>query len=99
MMTQPGETDNYKVSDHIKALNEYLGKKKINVVIANNGFISRKLAKRYYTLEQKDPVIVDKEELDKLNLQLISADFVKIEDNKLRHDVIKVSLKIFAYLL
>lgn len=99
MMTQPGETDNYKVSDHVKALNEYLGKKKINVVIANNGFISRKLAKRYYTLEQKDPVIVDKEELDKLNLQLISDDFVKIEDNKLRHDVIKVSLKIFAYLL
>ena len=26
MMTQPGETDDYKVSDHINVLNEYLGK-------------------------------------------------------------------------
>ena len=39
IMTQPGETDKYKVSDHIKKLNEYLGKRKVDVVIANNGKI------------------------------------------------------------
>lgn len=99
MMTQPGETDNYTVSDHIKVLNKYLGQKKINVVIANKGYISAKMAERYYTLEQKDPVILDEEELQKLNLKVMSEDFVKIEDNHLRHDVLKVALQIFSYLL
>ena len=28
IMTQPGETDNYKASDHIKTVNSYLGKKR-----------------------------------------------------------------------
>ena len=36
MMTQPGETDNFKVSDHINMLNRYLCKRKVNVVLANN---------------------------------------------------------------
>lgn len=53
MMTQPGETDNYAVSDHVKILNKYLGNKKVNVVIANNGFISQEMADLYHTLEQK----------------------------------------------
>ena len=30
MMTQPGETDNFKVSDHINVINSYLNKKKIS---------------------------------------------------------------------
>ena len=33
MMTQPGETDNFNVSHHIKLLNKYLGKRKIDVVV------------------------------------------------------------------
>lgn len=41
MMTQPGETDNFTVSDHIKVLNDYLGKRKINVVVANTGIIPK----------------------------------------------------------
>ena len=79
--------------------NKYLGNKKVNVVIANNGFISKEMAERYHTLEQKDPVLLDREELEKLNIEVIGENFVKIEDNKLRHDVIKVSLHIFSYLL
>ena len=99
MVTQPGETDNYTVADHVKTLNKYLGNKKISVVIANNGFISEELSQRYHTLEQKDPVLFDEDELKKLNLRIITDNFVKIEDNKLRHDTIKVSLNIFSYLL
>jgi len=36
IMTQPGETDKYKVSDHINKLNEYLGERKIDIVVAND---------------------------------------------------------------
>ena len=46
LFTQPGETDEFKVSDHIKILNNYLGNKKINYVIANTGEINKELAKK-----------------------------------------------------
>lgn len=99
MMTQPGETDNFTVSDHVKLLNEYLGKHKVDVVIANSGEIEEELAKKYETLEQKDPVIFDKEELDKLNCDIINDNFFTVTNNLIRHDVIKLSLRIFSYLL
>lgn len=99
MMTQPGETDRYTVSDHVKVLDKYLGNKKISVVVANNGYISKTLAHRYYTLEQKDPVKLDRDELKKMKLKVIDDNFVSIEDGLLRHNAIKVSSQIFSYLL
>ena len=48
MMTQPGETDDFKASDHINVLNSYLGKKKISIVIANNGQIPEEMIKKYW---------------------------------------------------
>ena len=62
MVTQPGETEDFKVSDHVKLLNQYLGKRKIHVVVANNGKIDEEMAKRYESLEQKDPVELDRKE-------------------------------------
>ena len=99
LMTQPGETDNYTVSDHVKVLNEYLGKHKIDVVISNSGNIDEELAKKYETLEQKNPVLFDKEELEKLNCEIIDDNFFTITNNLIRHDVMKLSLRIFSYLL
>ena len=54
IVTQPGETDNFKVSDHVNALNEYLGDKKVSVVVANSGAISKKMAEKYSNTEQKE---------------------------------------------
>lgn len=99
MMTQPGETDNFSVSDHVKLLNEYLGKHKIDVVIANSGIINEKLAAKYETLEQKDPVILDREEVEKIGCKLIDDNFFTVVNNLIRHNVMKLSLQIFTYLL
>ena len=43
-------------------MNQYLGERKIDVVIANDGKIDDDMAKRYESLEQKDPVELDREE-------------------------------------
>ena len=99
IVTQPGETDNFKVSDHVNALNEYLGDKKVSVVVANSSAISKKMAEKYSNTEQKDPVIFDKKTLKNMGLKIISDDFVTITDDTLRHDVIKLGLQIFTYLL
>ncbi len=99
MMTQPGETDKFKASDHVKLLNRYLGKRKIDVVIANNGPISKNYREKYETLEQKEAVIFDKRELQKLGLKVISSNFVIVEDDVIRHNAIKLSSYIFSYIL
>ena len=97
IMTQPGETDKFKVSDHINKLNEYLDKRKVDVVIANNGKIEPSIINKYASLEQKDPVILDKQNLK--GIEIISDDLVKVEEGTLRHDTLKLSLDIFSYLL
>ena len=98
MTTQPGETDDFKVSDHINLLNRYLGNKKINVVVANNGVIDSEISKKYATLEQKDPVILDRENIDS-SVKIIGSNFVSIENNIIRHNAIKLSSYIFSSLL
>lgn len=99
MVTQPGETDDFKVSDHIKLLNQYLGEHKVDVVVANSGKIDEEMAKRYESLEQKDPVELDMEETQKLVETVISSDYVIVRNNLLRHNVLKLSMNIFGYLI
>ena len=100
IVTQPGETDNFTVGDHVELLNKYLNNRKVDVVIANNKKISKEMAKRYASQEQKDPVLVDKKKLEKLGAELIEEDLVTIDvDNTLKHDSLKLSSLIFSYLL
>ena len=99
MVTQPGETDGFKVSDHVKLLNQYLGKHKLDVVVANSGQIDDDMEKRYESLEQKDAVELDKKETKKIVKTVISGDYVMVRNNLLRHNVLKLSMHIFGYLL
>ena len=99
LVTQPGETDGFKVSDHIKYLEQYLGSDVINAVIANDAKISSYIAKKYASLEQKDPVKLDEKELTKMNVKVIKDKLWKVEDNVLRHDSLKTAYLIFSYIM
>ena len=96
LFTQPGETDNYTVSDHVKTLNSYLGKKKVSCVIANSKKISGTLADKYATEEQKDPVILDRDKIKKMCKEALIDDLVIIENNVFRHDYFKLGYLIFS---
>lgn len=97
MMTQPGETDNLTVSEHVEIINQYLGKRKVNIVVVNDGKIEESMRKKYETLEQKDPVVLDRENLH--DIEIISNNYVTVENNYLRHDTILLSLDIFKYII
>ena len=99
MMTQPGETDDFTVTDHVKLLNGYLGKRKIDLVIANKGKIAPALVKKYESAEQKDAVVYDSKNFSRISAKVISDDFVSIQNDLVRHDVIKLGFHIFSYLL
>ena len=96
MVTQPGETDDFKVSDHLKVLNSYLGTHKIDIVVVNTGSIDKEVAEKYSTLEQKDPVLFDKENID---CDTILNNYVTINYGVIRHNVEKLSLDIYSYLV
>ena len=100
IVTQPGETDNFTVGDHINLLNRYLDNKKIDVVIANNKKVSEEMAKRYESEEQKDPVLIDRDNLNEIGIELIEDDLIIIDDdNTLKHNSLKLSSLIFSYLM
>ena len=99
MMTQPGETDGFKASNHVKTLNKYLGRRNVDIIIANDGKISDEVKNKYKTEEQKDEVLFDKDNLKKLNLQIIHNNYVDISEGYLRHKVDKLALDIYAYLI
>ena len=70
-----------------------LKKKKIDVVIANNKKIDENILKKYQTSEQKEQVVLDRENLT--NVNLIEDDYFIIENNMVRHDALKVAFNIF----
>ena len=99
IMTQPGETDDFSVADHVKLINKYLGKRKVDAVVLNNGSVSPDIIKKYETTEQKDLVKVDREAVDKMHTDIIENDYILIENDIIRHNALRVAIDIISYLL
>lgn len=97
MMTQPGETDDFKVSDHINLLNSYLGEKHIDTVFVNDKTISEEILNKYQNEEQKDQVIVDYENIKGVNV--VNDNFFIIENEMIRHNSLILALSIFTEMI
>lgn len=95
LVTQPGETDDYSVSDHINLINSYLGKRKIDIVITNSEEVEEEVLKVYETQEQKSLVKIDEENI---KIKNISKPLISLENGSLRHDSVKLGLEIMNIL-
>ena len=85
VMTQPGETDDFAVSDHIKTLMKYSGKNSVQYVIANNGTIPTDIEERYLSQGSK-LVKLDYENIEDLNVKVVETDLVRITKGYVKHD-------------
>lgn len=90
VMTQPGETDGYAVSGHLKALIDHIGGGVIDFVLANTGKPSDDVLARYEKVKSR-PVEVDPEKIQSLGVTLIEADLLgsqkgPVHDNKILTD-------------
>lgn len=99
VMTQPGETDGFGVSAHVKALEKYIGKNEIDVVLASNTTLSKEFIDKYADEEQKEPVRIDYNNIIKQKYELIEDDLVTTQDGTIKHNSLKVSSVIFSYLM
>jgi uncharacterized cofD-like protein len=84
LMTQPGETTGYTLSDHLTTIEEHVGRHIVDAVIANRKSISREVARRYRA-ENAEPVLVDREQVLKLHVKLIAGDLLE-EHHVIRHN-------------
>ena len=99
VMTQPGETDDFGVSDHVNTLEKYLGKDTIDVVIVSNNILPKKLIEKYYTEEQKKQVVIDYDNIKKGKYEIMESDLLTTADGTIKHDSLKLSSLIFYYLM
>jgi len=100
LVTQPGETDDYSVSDHLRVLNQYLQDRRIDVVISNDGAIDERIQDRYLTSENKSIVELDREAVEAMGARIIAGDIFSIdEEEKIRHNALKTAYLVFSYLM
>ncbi|NEW09531.1 YvcK family protein [Paenibacillus sp. SYP-B3998] len=93
VMTQPGETDDYSVSDHLAAIHDHLGHHLFDYVIVNNGDIPPQVQAKYAEKGSK-AVHLDLDEVMKRGYQVI-ADRLVLFRTYLRHDAEKLSEHIY----
>lgn len=85
IMTELGQTDEYTLSDHIKAINEYVGEGVIDYCIYDTGEIIPEFVKKY-NLKGSDIVIPDVQKAKELGIKLIQRNLSKVEGDSIRHD-------------
>ncbi|HEV2426571.1 MAG TPA: uridine diphosphate-N-acetylglucosamine-binding protein YvcK [Terriglobia bacterium] len=85
LMTQPNETRDYSASEHLRALREHAGGRRlIDYVVLNTAPVSRRLLKRY-AAEGAAPVVNDVERIQALGAEAIAAPLMQ-EGEMARHD-------------
>ena len=75
VMTQPGETDHFTVSDHLNTLIQHIGEGIIDYVLVNSGMPSQPVIERYAAAGAA-PVRIDEEEVAKLGITMVQADLL-----------------------
>lgn len=84
VMTQPGETDGYTASMHVKAIMDHAGRNVVDYVIVNSTPVPEDL-KRKYAETGAYPVVVDDDALNQLGVGIIKADLITSKD-AIHHD-------------
>lgn len=90
IMTKPGETDDFSLSDHIKAIFEHANNKVIDYCIYDTGEVVPEFVRKY-NRDGADLVEQDIQKVKELGVKAIPKEFAQIEDGVIRHDAIAVA--------
>jgi uncharacterized cofD-like protein len=89
LMSQPGETTNFRASDHVAAIHRHARSPFLDACVVNTHPIRGKVLDRYQASAAR-PVENDIENLEGMGLRVIAADLLRMSGNrvpeKIRHD-------------
>ena len=83
LMTQPGETTNYSVAQHLRAIQNHVKPRIVDYVVANRQKVSAPLARRYRK-QGATPVTADVDALHLMEVKVLLGNLLD-EHGKLRH--------------
>ncbi|HEY0701971.1 MAG TPA: gluconeogenesis factor YvcK family protein [Candidatus Acidoferrales bacterium] len=89
LMTQPGETQNYSVADHVRAIYDHTRKPIFDFVLINRELVPPVLLKKYRA-QHSAPVQPSLDELTRMRVPYIVGDFLH-HGRVLRHDYSRVA--------
>lgn len=91
VMTQPGETDDYSVSDHIKAIMDHAGCENIIETVLVNDSLPKNLALKYQAAGSF-PVVLDAEQVNELGVKILTKRLIEEHDGGfVRHSPEKIT--------
>lgn len=93
IMTQPGETDNYNVLEHVNAIVRHTNNNIIDYIISNNEVLGKEMLERYQN-DGANQVLLDEEQRNKLrvmDIKCIEENLIEIKNNYIRHDANHIS--------
>ena len=85
IMTEPGQTDDYDVSDHIQSIIDHSGNGIIDFCISDVGEIVPEYVRKYNLLGS-DVVNIDTSKIREKKVQLIKGELASIENEHIIHD-------------
>ncbi len=93
LMTQPGETHNLSLGEHVKIIKNHTRRELIQFIYTNNQEIPLDIAKRY-SQEEAYPILLtgeDRKFFEQHNMKTIENDYIEVKKGYLRHNAIKLS--------
>ncbi|MEG0641314.1 MAG: YvcK family protein [Clostridium sp.] len=97
IMTQPGETTGYKLSDHIEAIEKVCGKGIINIAVANDGILPDSYFEKYKD-DGQEKVEIDSDNISR-NILIVKSDLADFSKGYVRHSTDKLSKVIMDLIL
>lgn len=89
IMTQPGETNDYSVTDHVAAIIDHANSNIIDKIVVNSKEVDKYAKYRYKSIENSTPIYItdeDRENMEKLGIEIIEADICDISYDYIVHD-------------
>lgn len=94
IMTEPGQTDGYSLSDHINVIHEHAGKGILEYCIASDSDIMPEYV-RMYNQRGSDIMDIDKSRIKNTGVKLVVKDMSIVgEKGRIRHDSVKLAKEI-----
>jgi uncharacterized cofD-like protein len=90
VMTQPGETDGFSASDHVRVILEHTAPKLVDACLINDAVVSNEEALNRYRSENAYPVAADNDRIKAMGIKVIATDLLSVADY-VRHDSKKLT--------
>ncbi|MCL2354715.1 MAG: YvcK family protein [Oscillospiraceae bacterium] len=98
IMTEPGQTDDYTVADHIKAIIEHAGEDVINHCLCDTGEVVPEILRKY-NLEGSNLVDSSASKIRDMGINVIKREYATIDGEYIRHNPDEIASTIIELIL